>query len=71
MKDLTMKNTVFDKQFWLVLGGMFAAMIGMIWFIIFMVSLMLEGVTVEGIAESAGRTMQQIEQSYDKGKQSQ
>lgn len=60
-----------DKQFWIIIGGVFGFAI-VLWVVLFLiVSYALKDVTIDGLAESAGQTMTQIEDAYERGKQGQ
>lgn len=57
-----------DKEFWKMIGAFVVIIaLGMsagIW----MISKMLEDVTVEGLAEEAGRATTQIERAFERGR---
>ena len=62
------ERNIMNKNFWIGMAIVLSGIVAIFWLTGFLLSVLFEDITVEGLAESAGKTMLQIEKAYDKGK---
>ena len=56
-----------SKKFWLVISDMFGVLVLCLYLFFWLVGQMLEGVTLEGVAEDVGRATKTLSEAYERG----